>query len=224
MIILGKRNIIGLAAGAVFLAGSVSPFVAEAAESDNLYRPAIEHRQVNSDKFAQDIGDTFGINKNDILTYHNQGIDFKDLFKASLLAKASNKSLKEVMVLKNYDNTWMKVAQSLGVTKEKMYTTHNDIEATQMEKTLSIPKKISFNLMKQGYHSDDIANANALAKITGKSISAILNMKKINNTWFQVSQSLSVNYGTFKQGTKEIKNAFPRIYFHNKYPIFTNVE
>jgi len=44
-------------------------------------------------------------------------------------------------------------------------------------------------------------------------------MKKINNTWSDVAKHLGVSNDTFIQGTKEIKKALPRIYFHNKYSI-----
>jgi hypothetical protein len=216
---LGKKSMIGLAAGAVFLAGSIIPLVAQAAASTTSQRPGITQSQASPNKLAQDITDTFGVSKADVLQYHNQGYDFKELFRGSFLAKASGKSLKEVMSLKNSDTSWMSVAQTLGVNKEKMYVTHKDIEATQMEKTLSIPKKISASFMRQGYHAQDIANANILAKNTDKPISAILAMKKINNTWFDVAQSLGVSDDVFTQGTKEIDKAIPRIFFHRKYSV-----
>jgi hypothetical protein len=210
MNILTKKNIIGLTAGVIILAGAVSPLAVQAAaENDGSWQTSSMHqRHFDPDKIAQRIADTYGVNKDEVLKYHNEGVNFKDVFKASFLAKASGKSLKEVMEVKTLDNTWKDVAQSLGVTKEQMKATRNDITATKLETKLHISKQISLDLMQQGYRARDIAVANAFSNNTGKSISDVLDMKKINNTWHDVASALGVNDNTFKQDMKALREAF----------------
>jgi capsular polysaccharide biosynthesis protein len=205
---LTKKRIMGMVAGGVLLAGTISPFIAQAAEQCNFNPTAMGHHQMDPDKIAQHIADTFGVSKDDVLTYEKQGIRSKDLYKASLLAKASGKSLKEVMQTKTLDNTWKDVAASLGVTKEEIRAAHQDIEATKLERKLNIAKQTSLDLMQQGYRSRDIAVANELSKNTSKPINDILSMRKINNTWYDVAQSLGVDEDTFKQDMKDIAVAF----------------
>lgn len=213
---LAKRSIVLLTAGAVILAGAVSPFAVQAA-ADNEYAgrpPAMYQRHFDPDKFAQRIADTYGVSKDEVIKYNNQGIRFGDVSRASFLAKASGKSLKEVMEAKTYDNSWREVAQSLGVTKEQMKVTRNDIAATRLESKLQISKQTSLGLLNQGYHSRDIAAANALSGNTGTPISDVLGMKKINNSWHDVATALGVDDSTFMQDMKNIRTAFPHAGFH----------
>jgi hypothetical protein len=207
---LTRKNIIGVTAGALILAGTLSPFIVQAAaESDGSWQPpAMHQRHFDLDKVAQRIADTSGVNKEDVLKYLHEGVNVRDIFKASFLAKASSKSLKEVMEVKTYDNTWQDVAQSLGVTKEQMKATHNDIAATRLESKLHISRQTSLDLMQQGYRARDIAVANALANNTGKPIIDVLAMKKINNDWRDVASSLGVDDNTFKQDMKAFRTAF----------------
>jgi hypothetical protein len=209
MNILTKKNIIGLTAGVIILAGAVSPLAVQAAaENDgSCQTPSMHQRHFDPDKIAQRIADTYGVNKDDVLKYHNEGVNFRDVFKASFFAKASGKSLKEVMEVKTLDNTWKDVAQSLGVTKEQMKATRDDIAATKLETKLHISKKTSLDLMQQGYRPRDIAVANAFSNNTGKPISDVLDMKKINNTWHDVASALGVDDNTFKQDMKALREA-----------------
>jgi hypothetical protein len=216
---LTKKRILGLVAGGVLLAGTISPFIAQAAEQCNFNpREMMGHHQMDPDKMAQHIADQFGVSKEDVLSFEKQGVHFKDLYKASLLAKASGKSLKEVMQTKTLDNTWRDVAASLGVTKEQIRAIHQDIAAARLETKLEIPKQTSLELMQQGYRSRDIAVANELSKNTSKPISDILTMRKINNTWYDVAQSLGVDEDVFKQDMKNLGVAFHHRYggFHRE--------
>lgn len=205
---LTKKRIMGLVAGGVLLASTISPFVAQAAEQCDYNRPVRGHHQMDPDKIAQNIADTFGVSKDNVLNYEKEGVHFKDLYKASFLAKASGRSLKEVMQTKTLDNTWRDVAKVLGVTREKMRATRQDVEATKFETKLHIPKQTSLGLMQEGYRGHDIAVANELSQNTGKNINDVLSMKKINNTWYDVAQSLGVSDDTFKQDMKNLKAAF----------------
>lgn len=210
---MNKKTIASLVAGVIILGGAVTPFIAQAADQAS---PADipEHHQMDPDKFAQNIADTYGISKDEILKYQQNGASFRDLSKAAFLAKASNKPLGEVLTAKTAANSWKSVANSLGVTREKVRAVRQDITATQLETKLSIPKQASLDLMNQGYRSQDIAVANELAKNTNKPIADILSMRQINNTWQNVSQTLGINDAAFTQDMKNIQVAFPHHGFH----------
>ncbi len=205
------KQFIGLVAGVLFLAGvAAAPFIAQAAaQPEATNNPPGHHFQVDPDKAAQRLADNFGVSKDEVLKYQQQGVNFRDLSKASLLAKASGKSLAEIMAAKTTANTWKDVAQSLGVTKEKMQAVRQDIAASRLESKLGIPKQSSLELLQQGYHLRDIAVANKLAANTGKSVTDVLALKKINNRWSDVAQTLGVDDNTFRQDMKDLRGAFP---------------
>lgn len=208
---MNKKFIAAVVAGVVIIGGALSPFIVQAATGQKgpCNRPPMSERRFDPDKAAQRMADTFGVSKEDILKYSQQGIHFRELWKASFLAKASGKSLQEVMTAKTYDNTWKDVAQSLGITREMLRSTRQDLAATRLESKLSIARQVSLPLLQQGYHSRDIAVANELAQNTGKPIMDILSMKQINNTWFDVATSLGVAENTFKEDIGKLKAAFP---------------
>jgi hypothetical protein len=212
MNVLTKKRIIGIVAGGVLLAGTISPFIAQAAEQCNFQPNVMGHHRMDPDKMAQHIADNFGVSKDEVLSYEKQGVHFRDLYKASFLAKASGKSLKEVMQAKTLDNTWKDVAESIGATKEKIRAAHQDIEAAKLESKLNIPKQASLDLMQEGYRSHDIAIANELSKNTSKPINDILSMRKINNTWYDVAQTLGVDEDTFKTDMKDLA-----VVFHHRH-------
>lgn len=219
---LTKKSIVGLTAGVIILAGAASPFTVQAAAANDCagQLPAMHQHHFDPDKIAQRIADTYGVNKEDVLKYHNEGVNFKDVFKASFLAKASGKSLKEVMKVKTFDNTWKDVAQSLSVTKEQIKATHNDIVATKLEAKLHISKQISLDLLQQGYRARDISVANELSKNTGKPIIDVLGMKKINNTWQDVASVLGVDDNTFTRDKKDLRAALHQEEFRGQHQSF----
>ncbi|HWR55632.1 MAG TPA: hypothetical protein VN462_03915 [Negativicutes bacterium] len=129
--------------------------------------------------------------------------------RAALLAEASGKSLRDVMVLKKPDISWKDVAVSLGITKEQIKAVYQDIAAIKLRNKLSIPNETALALLRQGYHPRHIAVANILSKKTGKSINDILAMKRINNAWQDVADALGVDDKTFMQDLKELKAVVP---------------
>ncbi|MDR3590850.1 MAG: hypothetical protein P4N41_14455 [Negativicutes bacterium] len=215
-----RKTVIGLVVGTFILAGAVLPFMVQAAENEGFGggpgHPGFHQRQFDPDKMAGKLADTFGVSKDEVLQYNEQGINFRDISRASFLAKAGGYSLKEVMAAKTYDNTWKTVAQNMGITKEKMKATRQDMAATVLDKKLSIAKEVSLPLLQQGYRGRDIAVANELSKNTGKPVAEVLSLRKINNTWRDVAETLGVDDNTFKQDMKNLKTAFPQRGFHHK--------
>jgi len=212
MSILSKKSIIGLATGVALFAGTMNPFVAQASSpnegEDGGRTPMMELHQLSPDKVVQNLSDTFGIDKEDILDYVNEGVGERDLSTGCFLAKASDKSLKTVMNIKMKKTSWRDVSQALGITKEKMESTGNEIAANRLENTLKIAKQTGLGLLQDGYQPNDIALANELAANSKKSIQDVLAMKKMNNTWEDVADSLNVDESTFKSDIKIIRDAF----------------
>lgn len=204
-----KKTLAAIAASTFILAGAAAtPFIVHAAAVDNS-RPAVHHQQMSPEKVAQHMSETFGVSQADILKYQANGMKFKDIGRAAFLANASGKSLDEVIALKTPDNKWKDVAKELGITKEQMKTAHQNIAAQQLNHKMGIDKEAALDLLKQGYHAKDIAMANELAKNTGKPTSDILSLKKINNTWKDVADTLGVSQDTFKQDMHDMHTAFP---------------
>lgn len=208
MSLFTKKNIIVAAAGALILAGACGLYAVKAHPGHSYDRTAIHQKCISPDQQAQKMAETFGIDKREILNYFEQGTCFRDLSRAAFLAKASNQSLQQVIALKTPDNTWKNVAESLGITPEKAKAARQDMMAGRLEK-LHIAKQNSLDLMQQGYRPHDIAMAQELAENTGKTASDILDMRKINNTWRDVAQTLGVSEEIFKQDMQNIREVFP---------------
>jgi hypothetical protein len=220
-----QKKIFAIATGALLLVGATGIYIAQAApQTDN--RPAfqgscqdrqgdhdgdrhqrMEQGHMDPDKVAGKIAETFGVDKSTLLQYHKQGVNFRDLVKASVISKASGKTLKQVLAARTYDNTWKDVANSLGATPEKIKAVRQDIAANMLQKKLNIAKSTSLGLLHEGYHPRDIAVANELAKNTGKPINDILGMRKINNTWRDVAKDLGVSDATFRQDMGNLMKA-----------------
>ena len=211
MKIFSKKTTASLLAGAMLLTGAMSAGIVQAAEStDTTNRPErsqqqrpMQPPQMDNEKMAQELSDTFDISKDEVQSYQkeNKG-DFHDIFRAALLAKTSGRSFADVIALKTSSNTWKDVQSSLGITKEQIRTAQDELMAARMEKALSIPKSTSLSLMKQGYRHMDIAMASTLAKESGRTIDAVLAMRKINNTWEDVAKSLNISEDTLHKDMK----------------------
>lgn len=142
---------------------------------------------------AQDIQDSFGIDKQTILTYHDQGWKMPDLRMAAFISYASDKPFSEVLNAKTMTNDWREVSESFGVTKEKMQTLMQSKMSKQMAENLGVAETVIDSFLSKGYHPHDISMAIALSKHADKSIDEIINMKKINNRWSDVAASLGIN-------------------------------
>jgi hypothetical protein len=208
MKLLSKKMLAVIAAGVFILAAAGGPFIAQAANVSN-DRPGIHHHQPSPNEMAEHISQTFGVSKDSVLKYFEQGVSFRNLGRGAFLARTSDKSLDEVMVLKTETNTWKDVTTSLGITKEQMKATRQDMVATNLNTKLGFDKQATLELLNQGYHSRDIAVANELSQNSGKTVSDVLTLKKINNTWRDVAHSLNVDDATLKQDLKALREAFP---------------
>lgn len=199
-----KKTIASLVAGTFLLVGVALPFAVQAATSEKQDRPAMCQRKVDPEKAAARISQHFGISKESVLKYQNQGYTFRDLTKAAFLAKASGKPFESVVVLKTTDKTWKTIAQELGVTKEQMKSTHRELAADRINAKTGMDKAEITGLMEQGYKGRDITMAGLLSKKTNRSASDIIQLKKINNRWLDVAETIGVDRDAFKAELKEM--------------------
>ena len=162
--------------------------MAQAAQGDK-DRPGFGQRQVDPDKAAERLAEVFGIDKATVLDHYNNGVKFRDIGRAAFLAKASGKTLDDVLALKTADNKWRDVAKTLGITKEQAKATHRALTADRLSAKLGFDRQATLGLLDNGYRPRDVAVAGLLAGNTGKTSQEILDMKKINNTWRDVADS-----------------------------------
>lgn len=205
-----RKSLAAFVVGTFMLAGAAaSPLLVQAAETVKDH-PIRQHQQkMDPDKAAQHIADQFGIDKDTILKYQNEGYNTRDIVQAAFLSQISEKSFEEVIKLKTNTNTWQDVQQTLGITQEQIKAAHIDRMAGQINAKTGLDTTTTTALLDQGYHPRDIAVAAQLAKNTGKDVQNVLALKKINNTWKDVAGSLGVSPETLKQDMQEIKDIFP---------------
>jgi hypothetical protein len=186
--------------GIFLLAGVLTPYITQAAQPT----ATSTEQQCGPGMMVQRLASNLGIDENDAAKYIHQGVKPRDLAHASLLAKASNKTLPEVLQMKTLANTWQDVRDSLGVTKEQLKALRQDMLATRVESKLAIPKDTTLSLLQQGYRVRDIEMAGLLAQNTNQAIGDVLAAKKINNRWNDVATNLGVDETTFKQDLAKI--------------------
>lgn len=95
--------------------------------------------------------------------------------------------------MKTDDKHWPEVGKALGVTREQISAQMNEMTATRMAERGNVDKDTALKLLNNGYQPRDIGMAGKLAKISGKDIQAVLDMKKINNHWGDVAEQLGVD-------------------------------
>lgn len=215
MKIVSKKSIAAMIAGTFMLAGTVTPFIAQASSIQNPSSVQCQgnqkythNRQFSPEKVAQHLSETFGIDQATILTYHANGMSFRDIAQASFLANAGGRTLEDIISYKTTDNNWRNVALGLGITKEQMRNARQNIIANGLHKKIGLHKQTTLDLLHKGYKARDIGIAAELAKNTGKPITNVLSLRKINNTWLDVATLLNVDKETFKKDVQELGYGF----------------
>lgn len=148
---------------------------------------------VNSADVAKRIHDTFGVSESEVKAALDAKRNFHDVGQAAMLAKISGKSFKDVLAMKTEDKHWKDVGKELGVTAEQVKSQMDVLSAERMAKNGDISKDKALSLLKAGYSPRDVGMAAKLAKLSSKDVQAVLDMKKINNTWKDVAQKLGVD-------------------------------
>lgn len=103
----------------------------------------------------QNISEYFGVDKQTLVAYYNNGWEMPELRRGAFLAYASHKSFDDVMNLRE-NNSWGRVEYLIGLTPNDLKTTQDDIISTQIANKLDINKSIVTFLVKQNYEVDEV--------------------------------------------------------------------
>lgn len=204
MKIMTKKMVAGVVAGAVLLTGGLSYVQAARDNSEKErveFRGPAGHRQppqMNREEMAGKIADTFKVSKDEVLKAMDGKEDFRNIGHAAMLAKISGKSFQEVLSMKTKDNHWGDVQKSLGITGEQMKDEMDSLTAERIAGHGNVGLDTAKKLLKNGYDARDIEMAGILAKASGKDLQSVLDMKKINNHWKDVANSLGVDEGKLR--------------------------
>lgn len=201
--IVAKKLIILAVTGAFVLTGlgatQIPQSVALAATQNFHQQDRHYNRDANPERMAENIQEVFGIEKQVILDYNAKGWRFRDLHEAAFIAYASQKTFSDVLNAKTVTNSWRDVSESFGLTKEQRRSVERMMMSNRMATHLEISASTVKNLLDAGYHPRDIAMAATLSKKSNKSMDAVLGMKKINNSWYDVATSLGLSDTTYNQ-------------------------
>lgn len=210
---LAKKAIVLALAGAFIVTGigitQLPQSVALAATQKSEQTDQRQTHYFNPEIMAQNIQDSFGIDKQVILDYNKQGWKMHDLNKAAFLAYASEKPISDILNAKTMTNDWKDVGQSFGVTREKMHTVMQTIMSKKLATKLEVNSDVISSYLSQGYHPRDIAMAVTLSKHTDKTTDEVINMKKINNRWSDVATALGISDEDYKQYQDSIRQCLP---------------
>ena len=132
---------------------------------------------VNADDVAKRLHEAFGVSEAEVKEAVNNKRDFQDIGQAAMLSKISGKSFKEVLAMKTADKRWPDVGKALGVTPEQFRKQMNEMTADRMAKRGDIDKAKALTLLNNGYRAQDISMAAKIAKLSGKDLQAVLDMK-----------------------------------------------
>ena len=184
MNVSAKKIFAGLLAGAIIFAGTENIFAER-------YNPRMNQNQdVKIETVAKEFSDHYGVNEKEVLDAIKDGVDFFNIRQAAILSKASGKSFKQVLSM--YSD-WSDVAKKLNISDEKFNSIRQDMLVERISAQSDLDSATVEKLLKDNYHPHDISIAGILAKNSNKNIQDILDMKKINKSWFDVAEELGVD-------------------------------
>ena len=150
-------------------------------------------KNMNADDVAKHLHKTFGVSEDEVKAALKEKRDFHDIGQAAMLSKISGKSLSDILALKTQDKHWPEISKELGIKPEQVRAQMNEMSAERIAERGNVDKAEALSLLNSGYQHRDIEMAARLAKLSGKDIQTILDMKKINNRWGDVAQQLGVD-------------------------------
>ena len=141
-------------------------------------------------KIAKEVAEDYGVRESEVLKALNDKRHLDDIYHAALLAKISGKSFQKVISMKT---DWFDVEKSLGINEDQIHNAREEMLIRDISINASISEDRVKKLLDDHYHPRDISIAGRLAKASNKDIQAVLDMKKINQRWFDVAKVLGVS-------------------------------
>ena len=132
--------------------------------------------QMRINNEMQNISEYFGVDKQTLVTYYNNGWEMPELRRGAFLAYASHKSFDNVMNLRE-NNSWGR----------------DDIISTQIANKLDINKSIVTFLVKQNYEVDEVIHGILYSMYVDKSPADIIEMHNPpTSNWEVVADDLGI--------------------------------
>ena len=140
----------------------------------------------------QNISEYFGVDKQTLVAYYNNGWEMPELRRGAFLAYTSHKSFDDVMNLRE-NNSWGRVEYLIGLTPNDLKATQDDIISTQIANKLDINKSIVTFLVKQNYEVDEVIHGILYSMYVDKSPSDIIEMHNPpTSNWEVVADDLGI--------------------------------
>lgn len=148
--------------------------------------------QMRINNEMQNISEYFGVDKQTLVTYYNNGWEMPELRRGAFLAYASHKSFDDVMNLRE-NNSWGRVEYLIGLTPNDLKATQDDIISTQIANKLDINKSIVTFLVKQNYEVDEVIHGILYSMYVDKSPADIIEMHNPpTSNWEVVADDLGI--------------------------------
>lgn len=157
------------------------------------WRDDSHYRSIDRERSVASIVATYGIDKETVLKYYNDGWHPRAIEQGCLIADLSGQSLDTIMEAKAQGLSWHEVAASVNVSNENIANARFKSYAKDFAARHDMNEYTARRLLEDGYHPDDIAIANAIAKKADRPIYKVLSLRKINNTWQDVAQEVGLS-------------------------------
>lgn len=157
------------------------------------FRPEFHHIAFNPDYAAAAIAENYGIDKAVVESYLNEGWHPRAIEQGCLLADLSGQSLESIMESRSQGLSWREVAESVNVTQDNIANARFKSFAQDFAQRNDMNEFTARRLLEDGYHPEDIAIANAIAKRSDTPIYKVISLRKINNTWQDVAREVGLS-------------------------------
>lgn len=151
------------------------------------------HPSIDRERSIAAIVDTYGIDEETVLKYYNEGWHPRAIEQGCLIADLSGQSLDTIMETKAKGLSWHEVAASVNVSQDNIANARFKSFAKDFAVRHDMNEFTARRLLEDGYHPEDIAAANAIAKRSDTPIYKVLSLRKINNTWQDVAQEVGLS-------------------------------
>lgn len=157
------------------------------------------------------------LKKEQLDQFINQGYKKKDIYKAAHIAKFSGKNIEEVLqYFKAHNNSWEETAKHYGVDLKKIHKHHKfkflKEHPSEAIKTLSAytgkQEQEIKSWINDGISLHFVVGAAAVAKLSGKPIDELIEMKKQGKSSAEIKEKYKLDESKVHQ---EIKNIMRQI-------------
>ena len=144
-----KKMLTGIIAGAMLLGGGLGTMSAQAETAHDSRPPQMEKQgqrpqhppvQMDADKAAKYVADTFGVKQSEVKAAIEAKEDFRDIGQAAMLAKVSGKSFKEILAMHKSQSDWKAITKSLGISHAQMREARLEMRAKDIQAVLDMKK------------------------------------------------------------------------------------